>query len=280
MKFKSAVILAATLAFSGTHAVSAADMPAKAPVLNAPVAAAPYDWTGFYVGGNVGGAWANSDVTSALDPSAVALFSLAANVAVVNALGTGPLGRDGRFTGGGQIGFNWQFAPDWLVGVEADFNSFDANLSSSRSGTTTIGGATLVNTVSTNWLATVRGRVGVTFDRALLYVTGGLALTDLDYSQNFFVASAPPGSGSSSSKTIKAGWTVGGGGEWAVTGRWTVKAEYLYVEFDGQSTNTLLSTTTGCGGGALLPCSQNLHGSADLHAHIARIGLNYRFGAP
>jgi len=279
MHLKAVALLGAVAFLGAAQAVYAADMPVKAPVHSEPAAAVPYNWSGFYVGGNAGASWAKSDVTSNLIPGPVVPGSAAlyggvpANIAVINAIGTGSLSGNGRFTGGGQIGFNWQFAPSWLVGIEADFNSFNEKLSLSRTGTTTIGPATVTNSLSTNWLATVRGRIGVTFDRLLLYVTGGAAFTDLNYSQVYSDGAAPPGAGSSSKKSTKTGWTVGGGGEWALSDRWTVKAEYLYVQFDGQNTTTLLCAG-GCG-----TFSQNLTGvTGDLRVHIARIGLNYRFG--
>jgi outer membrane immunogenic protein len=280
MRLKAVVLLGAgVIFFAAAQSVYAADMPVKASVHNDP-SAVPYNWNGFYIGGNVGAAWAKSDVTSNLIPGAVVpgsipLYGLPANIALVSALGTGSFSGNGRFTGGGQIGFNWQFAPSWLVGIEADFNSFNEKLSLSAAGTTTIGPATVTNSLSTNWLATVRGRIGVTFDRVLLYVTGGAAFTDVNYSQVYSDGAAPPGAGSSSRKSTKTGWTVGGGGEWALWDRWTVKAEYLYAQFDGQNTTTLLCAG-GCGA-----FSQNLTGATgDLHVHIARIGLNYRFGGP
>ena len=278
MRAKAIALLGAAAFLGAVQAVYAADMPVKAAVHD-PAAAVPYNWSGFYVGGNAGASWAKSDVTSNLIPGAVfagsgaLLGAVPANIGVVNSAGTGSLSGSGRFIGGGQIGFNWQFAPSWLVGVEADFNSFNEKLSLTATGVTTIGPATVTNSLSTNWLATVRGRLGVTFDRLLLYVTGGVAFTDLKYSQIYSDGAAPPGAGSSSKKSTKAGWAVGGGGEWALADRWTVKAEYLYVQFDGQSTTTLLCAG-GCG-----TFSQNLTGATgNLRAHIARIGLNYRFG--
>jgi len=287
---KAAALLGAAAFLSAGQAAYAADMPVKAPVHSAPAAAMPYNWTGFYVGGNVGASWANSDVTSNLIPGAVvpgsagSLFTTAGNIALINALGTGSLSGSCRFTGGGQIGFNWQFAPSWLVGIEADFNSFNEKLSLSATGTTAnIFGpapATVTNTLSTNWLVTVRGRIGLTFDRLLLYVTGGAAFTDLNYSQIYsdgVSAANGTGAGSSSIKSTKTGWTIGGGGEWALGDKWSIKAEYLYVQFDGLSTTTLLTAQQTAAPFNLF--SQNLTGATgDLDVHIARIGLNYRFG--
>jgi len=284
MRVKAIALLGAAAFLGAVQAVYAADMPVKAPVHNDPAAVVPYNWNGFYIGGNVGGTWANSDVTSNLIPGAVVpgsapIFATAPNINLVSALGTGSLGEKGRFLGGGQIGFNWQFSPRWLVGIEADFNSFSEKVSLSATGIATVVAAptsrpaTVTNTLRTTWLATVRGRVGATFDRLLLYVTGGAAFTDLEYTQTFSLV--PGAAGSSSVKSTKTGWTIGGGGEWKLADKWTIKAEYLYVQFDGQSTTSLLCA------GSCAANSQNLTGvTGDLRAHIARIGLNYRFGGP
>jgi opacity protein-like surface antigen/outer membrane protease len=256
---------------------AACNTPGLAPAM--PVKAPPlaYNWTGFYIGGSAGAAWGKSSVTSNLIPGGVggvgALFGDPADIAVVNAVGTGALDAISGI-GGGQIGYNWQVAPTWTVGVEADLNSFAQHRALSQIGETTSGPASVTNSLDSTWLATVRGRIGAPFERSLLYVTGGAAFTDLSYTQNYSDLGAPPGVGISSVKSIKAGWTVGGGGEFALADRWSMKAEYLYAQFGGQSTNTLLCAG-GCG-----TFAQNLTGSTDkLSANIYRVGLNYRFDA-
>ena len=87
-----------------------------------------------------------------------------------------------------------------------------------------------------NWLATVRGRLGVTMDRWLIYGTGGAAFSDGEYRNHDFCNSVPHCGGGLIDATgdMDAGWTVGGGAEFAWRPNWTVKAEYLFVRFDGE----------------------------------------------
>jgi outer membrane immunogenic protein len=123
------------------------------------------------------------------------------------------------------------------------------------------------------WLATFRTRAGLTFDRSLIYVTGGAALTDERYTQTSSGTFAGEILfGSSTADTTKLGWTVGAGWEQALSSTWSLKAEYLFARFDGPSTSTVLASNANS--------SQNLTGSVDhLDVQLARVGLNYRFGA-
>jgi hypothetical protein len=126
----------------------------------------------------------------------------------------------------------------------------------------------ITNSVKTSWLATVRPRVGVAIDRSLLYVTGGLAVTNISYTQTYadtlFAAV-----GSSSASQTKSGWTIGAGWEYAFTNNWSAKIEYLYAQFSSlDAIGGIVSTTGG---------TNVLHGSVDLRENIVRVGLNYRF---
>jgi outer membrane immunogenic protein len=111
---------AAIATMAGLTGVNAADLPArtysKAPP---PIVAPAYNWTGFYVGVNVGGVWAKDDVTWAANP---AVFF--GTTPVLNAAGTGAINATG-VTAGGQAGYNFQVSPLWLIGIEADINYTD-----------------------------------------------------------------------------------------------------------------------------------------------------------
>jgi outer membrane immunogenic protein len=132
-------------------------------------------------------------------------------------------------------------------------------------------------TTSTDWLFTFRGRLGWTVTpTALLYATGGLAVTDLKVG-NFYVDQFTGATGSvtgaSSNNVSKLGWTAGAGIEWALIRNWTAKVEYLYVNFG--SINTTLLTTLSGAPGATVP--NQMATSANLYANIVRAGINYRF---
>jgi outer membrane immunogenic protein len=188
--------------------VHAADLP-PAPSYKAPVMApmVGYNWTGFYVGANVGGGFANTTATST---------ALNIPFATIN-------GKLNGVIGGGEVGYNYQYT-NWVFGVEADFQG-----SSERAS-----GAGV--TESFPWFGTVRGRIGFTpVDRWLVYATGGLAYGELKTSGAFPVGGvAVP----FNAQSTKAGWTVGGGVEAALWGNWTGKVEYLYVDINNFNLNT------------------------------------------
>jgi outer membrane immunogenic protein len=136
--------------------------------------------------------------------------------------------------------------------------------------------------MDTDWLATARARIGFTPQPSLLvYVTGGLALTKLRVSNSFSDNAPEEGVGGSSADEIKAGWTVGGGAEFMLTRNWSLKAEYMYLDFGSVSTAGSIT----CGPAQAAACAafdpavtpSPFSSSADLTAHTARVGLNYRF---
>jgi outer membrane immunogenic protein len=253
----------------------AADLPLKAPV--APVLPAP-SWTGFYVGLNAGADWARSDTSTGTScvaaPGTTGPYFGCTSVPAVNAVGTGSMSSSG-FTGGGQIGYNWQIN-SLVLGAEADFEAFHGRASRSSTGfypSSPAHSFTVTSSVNATWLFTARARAGWAISNdVLLYATGGLALTDLSASNSFvdsFVS--PTGIGSWSASKTQVGWTAGGGAEWAFARNWSLKAEYLYVHFDAITSSGLVQDNGGFGYGSAISTS------TDLSAHIARGGINYRF---
>ena len=176
------------------------------------------------------------------------------------------------FTGGGQVGYNWQ-VNSAVFGGELDFDSF--HLRASRNGTGIYSGYagnnpsgpfTVTNSVSTDWLFTARGRVGWAFNDWLVYATGGLAMTNLSATNTY--SDAIPTNANWNTSATKLGWTIGGGLEWAMNRNWSVKAEYLYLNFN--SINAL-GVVNNVGYASAISTS------TDLTAQIARAGINYKF---
>jgi outer membrane immunogenic protein len=272
MKLSKDVLLAAIAlaALAGAPAM-AADL--KMPVKAAPVMLPPpLLWNGFYIGANVGAAWTSANVTTTNGPGVPGIFGLPGNIAAINAAGTGRLDSDAFVTGGIQVGYNWQISPRWLVGVEADINSFSQSTSLAGVAATTLGPVTMTNTLSTDWLATFRARLGLTFNDWLVYGTGGLAVTEQKFTDSFSAPALAGASafGTSTMTTTKAGWTAGVGVE-RLFGPWSVKAEYLFVHFGGMSTTT--TATAAVGGNTQLVTATTDH----LDANIVRVGANYHF---
>jgi outer membrane immunogenic protein len=181
---------AALVALAGT--ASAADMPARMPTKAVPYLAV-YNWTGFYVGANIGYGWGRDT----------------AGGSSTNLNGV---------IGGGQIGYNWQMN-NLVLGLETDFQGSGQRASASG----TILGTPVNVTERVRYFGTVRGRLGYAWDRTLLYVTGGYAYTNVG-------GDLTVGAFTSSANTTKSGYTVGAGVEYAFAGPWSVKAEYLYVD--------------------------------------------------
>lgn len=238
----SSVALIATVA-----AASAADLPrrtAPAPVYAPPIMA--FSWTGFYVGAQIGYAFGdvNGRLTDAVGGNA-------------NAYSYSPDG----FIGGLHAGFNWQFG-SIVTGLEGDVEYSGL---SGRNGVFGVGaavvgpngGAPFYHTTDINWQASLRARLGVAFDRALIYVTGGAAFADTDHT----IGSVGFPAFHTYSDT-RWGWTLGGGLEYAFTNNWTARAEYRYTDF-GRVSN--------------LNAVQNSRDSNDLTTHTIRLGVSYKF---
>ena len=207
----------------------AADMPEGYPVPPPPSAAERIpliNWNGFYLGANAGYGWGQSDWGSTVTTGS-----------------TSPGG--GLF--GGTIGFNAQ-GDAFVFGVEGDIDGSWIRDSNST-GTGICGG--IGCGIQTSWFATARGRLGYAAGRALFYVTAGGAFGDIQMSTNGLTATAD-----------RAGWTVGGGIEYAILGPWSAKLEYLYAD---------LGTAT-CGAAT---CGVNT--SVNFKDSIVRVGVNYRF---
>ena len=234
----------------------------------------PFSWAGTYMGVNIGYAWGSSDARSgfACDGAGPCTHNAPADFAAFGAASTGSISPDG-FTGGAQIGYNWQ-SGSAVLGVEADVNAFDVRGARTGANNIPTGAGTFATTasVASDWLITLRARLGWALTRTtMLYATGGLALTELRVG-NAFSTAGLVSTGSNSNSRFEAGWTLGGGLETALSRNWTLKGEYLYVDFGR------ITSVAGVNRVPAIGNSQNLFATtADLSAHLARLGLNYKF---
>jgi outer membrane immunogenic protein len=253
----------------------AADMPLR---VKAAPRAPVFSWTGCYAGVSGGGAWNHTSH----------------RISVPAVAGNGS-GTDPAFIAGVGAGCNYQFTRNWVLGAEGDINyvrsshrfnsafngaAFNGNGFGPR-GEDTYGIANVFGETRLRWLATLRGRLGVTFDRAFLYATGGLALGGVESSVSASVAhfleitgptivpAAPFGFNGSYSGT-RAGAVGGIGLEYAFTNTISGKIEYLHYDL-GEVTYLV----TGANGGGNLPTVWTA--SARLSGDIVRVGANVRF---
>ncbi len=232
-----------------------------------------YNWTGAYAGVNLGGAW--SSTCSTWTPS----------VGGVNAVFTGAnCPNNSSFIGGGQIGYQYQMQ-QFVVGLEGDIGgatSHSGTIVETTSGAPGIPAGTYAfsgqHTPSN--IETIRLRLGFALDRALIYATGGGAFAG--GSSNTVVAFSPAdGSGNtavwtSTNSGTRIGWTIGGGVEYNLTGRWSVRAEDLYMNL-----GTLSNSPTVCSGAGCATFDQAVTWISNNHAvnvNVFRVGVNYNFG--
>jgi opacity protein-like surface antigen len=243
-----------------------------------PVPPPVFSWNGFYAGVNVG-----ADIPSDSFATIPGATLISTPFDGSTAWGEGTTASKVNFMGGGQIGYNWQPLPWMVLGLETDIQGTTAkdNINNVFFASDASGSGTVADKFSghRSWFGTVRGRVGFTlnsYPQLMIYATGGLAYgessrsastttfeTDGDLAEFF-----PYGSTSK----VNAGYTVGGGVEWAFMPNWSVKAEYLFVKLPSDSA---VAATTVLGPGALPSDIMFFHHSAQ--DNIVRLGLNYRF---
>jgi outer membrane immunogenic protein len=257
------VVAGAALAALIAGPALAADMPVKGLAYKP----GPYSWTGCYAGFNAGVAYARATDTWTPNPAGFG----AVGVSDIFPTANGTL-RPGGATAGGQLGCNYQTGVT-VWGLETDFNYTDnkATLGASTSAF----GAPITETVTSKWLGTTRARVGFSnpgynsFGNWMVFATGGVAYANVQFTDLIFFP--PTGTtNAGSSNDTKAGWTAGGGFEWAALGNWTVKFEALYADLGKVSYTSFNSSPA-------FPLATIVH---DHHftETVVRFGANYRFG--
>jgi outer membrane immunogenic protein len=250
------------LALFAASEAKSADLPVKAPIIAPPI----FSWTGCYVGGHVGFGWGRNRHTQT--GSVVPTIS-GSSAPPINGRASGAIDTSGGLIGG-QVGCNYQYASRWVFGVQGDAAWTDftgrnqdplALVFGVPPGFDSIG-------VTTNWLASATGRVGITAfnnNQALFYVKGGAAFThnrwDLTNAFNFFSPNIV--------SENRAGYTVGVGIEYMFDPHWTVFGEYNFYDFPGSN---LLVVNPVPGGG--LPASFT---SNSQQISTVKVGLNYLF---
>jgi outer membrane immunogenic protein len=226
----------ALVALGATVPALAADLAARPAYTKAPPAYVQpiYNWTGFYIGGHIGGAFEGNNGFN----------------------GTTNNNNNGRFLGGVQGGADYQFAPNWVLGIEAEFSWLGNN----NNGVAFTGAGTgFVYTNDVRGLGSVTGRVGYTWGPALLYVKGGYAFADRKDSLTFNTVPQPFALNSSHDN----GFTVGAGLEYMFAQNWSAKVEYQYYNFG--KTNFVT------------PVVLTAFGSTRDDEHTVKAGINYRF---
>jgi outer membrane immunogenic protein len=244
---KKFLMAAAGLVALATPAFAADMAPAPRAYTKAPPpVVVVYNWTGFYIGVNGGGGWGSSNWS--FEPVATS---------VKNSTSGG--------LAGGQVGYNWQVSPNWVLGVEADGDW--ANIK----GSTPCPNPAFSCYSDTRDLASFRGRVGYAFGQALFYGTGGVGYANTHYSALTVIGGFPPvganGTSSGVYNTDRWGYAAGAGIEYGFTPNWSAKIEYMHYGF-GKVTAPFLTLS-----------SDNTV-STSLNIDTVKVGVNYRWGGP
>ena len=240
---KQSIMALAVVAMMASQA-SAADLPRKAASAPLPPPPPPYVWTGCYIGGNVGGAFAHIDVTNVFTG------------------GSGSRTSKSSFAGGGQIGCDYQFYNSWVVGIRNMFDGTDIHRT--RTFADPINGGFGTTDTKLKWFDALTGRLGyLVAPNWLIYGQGGAAWTKAEATA-FNGLGAQVGSISGNSRT---GWTAGGGVEWMFVPHWSLFLEYNYMGFGTRSSSfAVCPVGTTCG-----------IFSAKANVQDVLVGVNYKF---
>jgi outer membrane immunogenic protein len=251
-------LLGGAAAFAWAGAACAADMPTKALPVKAPPVVT-YDWTGFYIGAFYGASLQQTKAHT--DPQGVTGGSRPGQIDFTS----------GGLMLGGTLGYNWQFSPSWLLGVEGEFGTLGIDRTFKDWDDPIIAGS------KADWYGTVRGRFGYVTGPSLLYVTAGASFVNVTdtFGGGSVIGPALP---ATTNTTTKTGYTVGGGIETKLSRNWSTTTEYQYVNAGSTSFNSdplaFVGTPT----------------TFDHSYHLIKTGLNYKldgnweglpfFGAP
>lgn len=228
-----------------------------------------YDWTGFYVGGNLGASWGDTSMKTRIEPGRGAAPIDPRDIAVLNA----PIAEDSNdtgFTGGVQGGLNYQTG-SWVFGLETDVGWMD--IGQSRSNSIILPSvlnppitATLSQEVSTDWVWTLRPRIGWASGAYMIYGTAGLAVSNIEVKASYTDNRALGNTGSFTDDDTKTGWAAGLGAAYAFSDNLSVRGEWIYTDF-----GEVRATWVTPNGYAAFTTE------SDTRANLLRIGMDYKF---
>jgi len=246
-RITSALFAAVGLTAGLGQVALAADLPQRPAPVPPPVIAPAPTWTGCYVGGNIGGAFGNADLS------------------VAGPIGSGTIsGNNSGFAGGGQIGCDYDFGGGWVIGFR-DMYDWTSNSSSGTFQSIAFPGFAANANFKNQWFDTLTARIGYAFQPAwLLYAQGGAAWVQT--TTNVLVAGFQTGQSSST----RSGWTVGGGVEWMFAPHWSAFVEGNYMSQGSNSGSVVTPNLAVCSTG----CAWSTN---NRNESTVLVGVNYRF---
>ncbi len=248
------ILISTFLLASTAYAAVAADLPSEkaAPVYIPP--APVFTWTGFYLGVYGGGVFGTSNVTGPVGPFASNAYNQSPNGGAL----------------GGLVGYNFQFNPNWVIGLEGEGGWQGVTATNTLVSATS--NSAFTQTAETSYSARIRGRLGYALGaRALFFVAGGVSFTDVNLKLNTLTIVDGP----YSIRNNLVGWNIGGGVDYAFTPNWIGRVEYIYDNYGSQ--NYAFANLPIVGGAAAIGYADR---SVSLQASTIRGALIYKFGAP
>lgn len=233
-------------------------------------------WSGFYAGLNLGGSWGDASMNTQIGPGPGPIVIPPVDVSQINQTNDDDGNKTG-FSGGGQIGYNWQ-SGSLVFGIETDYSFMDidqsgANTYQSRVTVTPpiapappIPSYTLEQRVQSNWMWTLRPRLGYAAGPWLMYATAGVASANVDMETKYRDTRTPPGGAQISTGETKTGWVAGLGGAYAFNPAWSIRGEWLYADL-----GEVRDTVTSADGFATLTSE------AEVSINVIRVGMDYKF---
>jgi outer membrane immunogenic protein len=228
-------------------------------------------FAGWYIGANTGGSWSDSQLHAHASPGSAAIPTPPIVIPPADALLINGGGSNNNKSGwliGAEGGYNY-VTGNWLIGIETEFTSLDLNESQTNVYNSTVNTGiqyTITQRAKTNWMWTLRPRLGYVNDQWLFYGTVGFATADIKVALNYSDNRVPPNTANTDSSSTKTGYAAGLGAAYAITPQWSLKGEWLYADFGSISTSA--STPSGF---------VTLTSNGKVRANLLRIGADYRF---
>jgi outer membrane immunogenic protein len=283
-----ALLSAVAIGILASGSAVAADLAARPVLTKGPIVVAPFDWSGVYIGGHIGGGWTKNTFA---DPGATAIFNACCNVFGTSPLAGGAAATDANtssFLGGVQAGWMYQIGR-LVVGSELDWTWTRLNASGAAFYPECCGGPDFANElygVNTKWTATATTIVGVARDRVLFYGRAGAAWAHNDYTLAVVDGCNAGGPaictfGPMTASDTVVGWTVATGVRWAFANSWFLDLHYDFMDFGSKAQN--FSAVCVSSGAATCPghntAASTFNPIFDQRISEVKVGLNYKFPA-